>query len=100
MKGPNNPPTAKLVDHGFGLLDVSLSSYNHLIRHELPKMINDMRPIVWSEKTDGRVLSVLVQMRFAAVQKPMLTESLPVASPKLNATETSLRFCCPFRHNN
>ena len=71
-------PKIKLVDHGYGLLDVTLASYNHLIRYELPRMINEMRPIVWSEKgADGRALSVMVQMKFASVQKPMLTESHP-----------------------
>ena len=37
-----------------------------------------MRPIVWSEKgSDGHTLSVVVQMQFASVQRPMLTESQP-----------------------
>ena len=79
--------SGKLVDFGHGLLDVSISSYNHLIRVDLPRMINntstfslrkclfgDMRPIVWSERgVNGQSLSVTVQMHFASVQKPMLT---------------------------
>ena len=40
------------MDHNYGLLDISLTSYNHLVREELPRMINEMRPIVWSEPGD------------------------------------------------
>ena len=32
--------SGKLIDFGFGLLDVSVASYNHLIRFDLPRMIN------------------------------------------------------------
>ena len=70
--------SGKLIDHGHGLLDVSLASYNHLIKIDLPRMINEMRPIVWSERgSNGSILSVTIQMKFASTQKPMLTESQP-----------------------
>lgn len=70
--------SGRLIEHGHGLVDVSLSSYNRLVRQDIPQMIDDMRPIVWSGRTaDGRALSVLVKLRFASIQKPMLTENQP-----------------------
>lgn len=33
----------KLVDQGYGLLDVALASYNHLMEEDLPRMINELR---------------------------------------------------------
>jgi DNA-directed RNA polymerase beta subunit len=70
--------SGRLIDHGHGLLDVTLASYNHFVRTELPRMVNDMRAIVWSERSGtGAALSVVIQMKFASAQRPMLTESQP-----------------------
>ena len=32
----------KVVDQGYGLLDVALASYNHLMEEDLPRMINEL----------------------------------------------------------
>ena len=70
--------SGRLIDHGYGLLDVSLASYNQFIRIELPRLVNEMRSIMWSERTpNGSAMSMVIQIRFASVQRPMLTESQP-----------------------
>ena len=67
--------SARLIDHGHGLLDVAMASYNNFIQNELPRTVNEMRPIVWSERgAGGASLAVTIHMQFASVQKPMLTE--------------------------
>ena len=38
------------MDAGFGLLDISLASYNQFVLEDLPNMVNGLRPIVWSER--------------------------------------------------
>lgn len=64
------------MDHDCGLLEPSLSSYNHLATVELPRMINELRPIVWSERPQsGGSLSVSVQLRFASVEKPRIGDN-------------------------
>lgn len=74
---------------------MSLASYNHFVQHELPRTVNEMRPIVWSERNGtGASLSVTIQMHFASVQRPMVTEHqtqimLPLQTQQLGRSYTS-----------
>jgi DNA-directed RNA polymerase beta subunit len=53
-----------------------MSSYNHLVQHTLPRMVNELRPIVWSERNlTGQAMSITVQVRLGSIKKPMLTDN-------------------------
>jgi hypothetical protein len=55
-------------------------------------MINEMRPIVWSERgANGASLAVTIRMQFSGVQRPMLTEHqilLPLQAQQLGRSYT------------
>lgn len=66
----------RLIDHGWGILDVALSSYNHLVVYEIPRMINDLRPIVWSERSsESGNLTMTLSIRFGRLERPQLHEN-------------------------
>lgn len=67
---------ARLIETDLGILDVSLSSYNHLVVYEIPRMVNELRPIVWSERSNtGTSLVLTVTMRFGRLEKPRINEN-------------------------
>lgn len=50
--------------------------HNQLMTVDIPKMVNDLRPIVWSERhASGTALSITIQLRFGSIAKPQLTEN-------------------------
>lgn len=79
---------ARLIDHGHGLLDISMASYNFMVQEEIPTLINDLRPIVWVEKPgDGSTLCLTIRTRFASLGKPMLNANqilLPLQAQQLD----------------
>ena len=60
----------------------------HLVQEELPRIVNDLRPIVWVEKQgEGSSLCLTIRTRFASVEKPMLHSNqilLPLQAQQLN----------------
>ena len=66
------------------------SKYNrkHLVQEELPRIVNDLRPIVWVEKQgEGSSLCLTIRTRFASVERPMLHPNqilLPLQAQQLN----------------
>lgn len=79
--------SGRIIDHNHGIMDVVMSSYNHLIQQTLPRMINELRPIVWSERnTAGQAMVITINLRLGSIQKPMLTDHqllLPLQAQQL-----------------
>lgn len=38
--------SARAVDYGHGLLDIAVASYDYFVLEELPRILNELRPIV------------------------------------------------------
>lgn len=64
-----------------------MASYNQLVQHTLPRMVNELRPIVWSERNlTGQAMTIKVQVRLGSIKKPMLTDHqilLPLQAQQL-----------------
>lgn len=78
--------SAKLIDHRYGLLDVSVASYNYLVQVELPRMVNELRPITWLERKPDSTLSIVMKIRFNRIDRPQLTDNqilLPLQAQQL-----------------
>ena len=105
IKYPPSMPV-QLINYGDGLLDIAMASYNYFVQEELPRMINELRPIVWvigvgggslsshtavPEKQDNTWLSINIQTHFTCVEKPMLNPSqiiLPLQAQQLGRSYT------------
>lgn len=83
---------ARLIDHGHGLLDISMASYDFMVQEEIPNLINDLRPIVWVEKlADASTLCLSIRTRFASLCRPMLNANqilLPMQAQQLGKSYT------------
>lgn len=55
---------------------MSSRCHNHLVECEIPRMINELRPIVWTERSneDGN-LTMSLTIRFGRLEKPQLHEN-------------------------
>ena len=87
----HHPLAGQLINHGHGLLDIAMASYNYFVEEELPRMVNELRPIVWVEKQDNVWLSINIQTHFTCVEKPMLNPSqiiLPLQAQQLGRSYT------------
>jgi DNA-directed RNA polymerase beta subunit len=79
--------SGRIIDHNHGIMDPVMSSYNNLILQTLPRMINELRPIVWSERnSSGQAMVITINLSLGNIQKPMFTDHqllLPLQAQQL-----------------